>query len=338
MSQRVVSDRTRLMSFLELSGLSKHFGSFVAVEDLSLSVKKGEFVSLLGPSGCGKTTTLQMIAGFLEPTRGDISIEGKDLLRIPANKRNIGIVFQSYALFPHMTAAENVAFGLEMRGVPKGERSTRVERALDLVHLAQFKDRYPKHLSGGQQQRIALARAIVIEPQMLLLDEPMSNLDAKLREDMQLELRMIQQELGITTILVTHDQNEAMALSDQIAVMHGGRIVQLGTPWEVYERPANRFVSTFLGKSNLLPDGTSPSGALSVRPEKVRLVAPGSGRLDGLVLNRVFYGSYWLYQVQVKQDVVLVHEQNMDGPRRSKGEAVGLDWHEHHALRLDGEA
>jgi putative spermidine/putrescine transport system ATP-binding protein len=325
------------MSFLTLQNLSKRFGDFVAVEDFSLSVEKGEFVSLLGPSGCGKTTTLQMIAGFLDPSGGEIRVEGRDLLRIPASKRNIGIVFQSYALFPHMTAAENVAFGLEMRGISAAERAERINRTLDLVHLGPFKDRYPKQLSGGQQQRVALARAIVIEPQILLLDEPMSNLDAKLREDMQLELRGIQQALGITTILVTHDQSEAMALSDRIAVMHGGRIVQIGSPYEVYENPADRFVSTFLGKSNVIPAIGTGRDVL-VRPEKMQLVPQGEGRVQGRLTTRVFFGNHWLYQVTTDHGAFLVYEQNLDNSRLNEGDAVGLDWSGPHERHLASEA
>lgn len=322
------------MGFLELAGLYKTFSNFVAVQDFSLSIAKGEFVSLLGPSGCGKTTTLQMIAGFVEPSSGSIAVEGVDLVAIPAAKRNIGIVFQSYALFPHMTAAQNVAFGLEMRGLTAIERDRRIARAIDIVHLKGFEGRYPKQLSGGQQQRVALARAIVIEPRILLLDEPMSNLDAKLREDMQLELRQIQRELGITTLLVTHDQHEAMALSDRIAVMHGGRIVQIGAPYDIYENPADSFVSTFVGKSNLIPDPAVAGKMLSLRPEKARLVPVGSGKLQGKVSACVFLGAHWLYQVATVHGPILVHEQNLGAAKAKADEAVGIDWDEHHVRRL----
>src|SRR5438132_1071963 len=238
------------MSFLELDRVGKQFGPQTVVDDFSLAVGKGEFVSFLGPSGCGKTTTLQMIAGFLDPSRGAIRLEGRDLTAVPPAKRGLGIVFQSYALFPHMTAAENVAFGLEMRRVPRAERDERVRATLAMVGLAGYENRYPRRMSGGQQQRVALARALVIRPSVLLLDEPLSNLDAKLREGMQIELRQIQRNLGTTTILVTHDQIEAMSLSDRIVVMSQGRIEQIGTPQETYERPASAFVSQFLGKTN----------------------------------------------------------------------------------------
>ncbi|HEY0297135.1 MAG TPA: ABC transporter ATP-binding protein, partial [Bordetella sp.] len=218
------------MSYLVLNGLGKRYGDMVAVDKLSLSVAQGEFISLLGPSGCGKTTTLQMIAGFLEPTSGNIMLAGRSLNRTPANKRGMGLVFQNYALFPHMTAAQNVAFGLEMQGVGKQERAARVGDALAMVGLAHLADRYPARMSGGQQQRVALARALVIKPSVLLLDEPLSNLDAKLREEMQLELRAIQRTVGTTTILVTHDQSEALALSDRVVVMNQGRVEQVADP------------------------------------------------------------------------------------------------------------
>ena len=238
------------MSYLVLDGLTKQYGSIMAVDNLRLEIKKGEFVSLLGPSGCGKTTTLQMIAGFVDPTKGSIVLDGKDLLRIPANKRGLGIVFQNYALFPHMTAFQNVAFGLEMLKVGKDELSSRVTETLSLVGLSHLADRYPARMSGGQQQRVALARALAIRPSILLLDEPLSNLDAKLREEMQLELRSIQRLIGTTTILVTHDQSEAMALSDRVVVMNQGRIEQIAEPYIAYEKPETEFVGGFLGKTN----------------------------------------------------------------------------------------
>src|SRR3954463_1805922 len=225
------------MPLLALQGLTKRFGDAVAVDDLSLAVEKGEFVSLLGPSGCGKTTTLQMIAGFVEPAGGAIALAGRDLTSVKPAARGLGIVFQSYALFPHMTAAENIAFGLQMRSVAKPERDIRVRDALAMVGLTGFADRHPRRMSGGQQQRVALARALVIRPHVLLLDEPLSNLDAKLREEMQIELRQIQRNLGITTVYVTHDQGEALAISDLVAVMSNGNLLQYAPPKEIYERP-----------------------------------------------------------------------------------------------------
>src|SRR3954467_8364588 len=260
----IVRGGDSVMAYLELDRVAKQFGAQTVVDDFSLAVGKGEFVSFLGPSGCGKTTTLQMIAGFLDPTRGAIRLQGKDLTAIHPAKRGLGIVFQSYALFPHMTAAENVAFGLEMRGVPRAERETRVRDVLAMVGLAGYEGRHPRRMSGGQQQRVALARALVIKPDVLLLDEPLSNLDAKLREGMQIELRQIQRNLGTTTVLVTHDQTEAMALSDRIVVMNAGRVEQIGTPQETYERPASAFVSQFLGKTNEFAATVDPVCGLKV--------------------------------------------------------------------------
>src|ERR1700738_522928 len=276
------------MAHLELDRVSKQFGAQTVVDDFSLAVGKGEFVSFLGPSGCGKTTTLQMIAGFLDPSRGAIRLEGRDLTAVQPAKRGLGIVFQSYALFPHMTAAENVSFGLEMRRVPRAARGERVRATLAMVGLAGYEDRFPRRMSGGQQQRVALARALVIRPSILLLDEPLSNLDAKLREEMQIELRQIQRTIGTTTILVTHDQAEAMALSDRIVVMNQGRAEQVGPPHEAYEQPATSFVACFLGKTNLL-DG------VTVRPEKISFTSTG---LAGQVRTRIFQGNHWLYQVE----------------------------------------
>ena len=243
------------MAFLTLEGIVKTYGSFRAIDGLNLEVRHGEFIALLGPSGCGKTTTLQSIAGFVQPTEGRIVLDGRDITHVRPEQRGLGIVFQSYALFPHMTVAQNISFGLEMRGVPKAERSKRVDEALALVRLAGLGERYPKALSGGQRQRVAIARALAIRPNLLLLDEPMSNLDAKLREEMHIELRAIQRELGITTILVTHDQVEAMTLADKIVVLEGGHIAQVGKPLELYHYPANRFVAGFIGspKMNFLP-------------------------------------------------------------------------------------
>ncbi|KRE20802.1 Fe3+/spermidine/putrescine ABC transporter ATP-binding protein [Bosea sp. Root483D1] len=335
------------MGFLTLEKLSKVYGDFAAARDIDLSVAKGEFVSLLGPSGCGKTTTLQMIAGLIEPTTGTITLDGRDITREKPNKRGLGIVFQSYALFPHMTVAENVAFGLEMRKIAKAERDERVATMLGLVHLASFAERYPRQLSGGQRQRVAIARALVIQPPVLLLDEPLSNLDAKLREEMQFELRRIQQRVGTTTIMVTHDQAEALSISDRVVVMEQGRMTQVDAPYKLYENPATPFISTFVGKMNRL-EGTWRKGAaeiagiafpseasgfvegqaiaLSVRPEKIELKAPGQGRLDGTIANRFFLGSAWLFTVETPAGAILVSAPNDGDEPAREGAKVALDW------------
>ena len=237
---------------VELRGVSKHFGSVVAVDNVSLSIRDGEFFSLLGPSGCGKTTTLRMIAGFETPTEGEIYIQGELMGLTPPFQRNTNMVFQNYALFPHMSVAQNVAFGLEMKKVPKEEIARRVEEALDLVRLTGFEKRRPDQLSGGQQQRVALARALINRPGVLLLDEPLGSLDLKLRKEMQLELKGLQHHIGITFVYVTHDQEEALTMSDRIAVMDQGRALQVDTPAEIYERPASRFVADFIGETNFL--------------------------------------------------------------------------------------
>jgi len=335
------------MSFLILDQLTKAYGDVIAVDRLSLEVAKGEFVSLLGPSGCGKTTTLQMIAGFVEPTNGRITLDGGDLLSVRPNKRGLGIVFQSYALFPHMTAAENVAFGLEMQHVPRAERERRVNETLSLVGLSSLADRFPRKMSGGQQQRVALARALVIRPRVLLLDEPLSNLDAKLREEMQIELRQIQRTLGTTTILVTHDQSEAMALSDRIVIMNRGRAEQIARPDEAYARPASEFVANFLGKTNQLAasiretdgrkvvsvgavvwpaaDGMHCGPAtVAVRPERIALTA--NGGVSGILRNRVFHGSHWLLQVETDAGAVTIIRQNDGEALPREGEAIRLSW------------
>jgi putative spermidine/putrescine transport system ATP-binding protein len=335
------------MSFLVLDGLTKAYGDVTAVDRLSLAVEKGEFVSLLGPSGCGKTTTLQMIAGFVDPSGGRITLDGGDLLAVQPNRRGLGIVFQSYALFPHMTAAENVAFGLEMQRVPRAERAKRVAETLELVGLSALADRFPRKMSGGQQQRVALARALVIRPRVLLLDEPLSNLDAKLREEMQIELRQIQRTLGTTTILVTHDQSEAMALSDRIVIMNKGHAEQIARPDEAYARPASAFVASFLGKTNQLAavidrtngrlsvavgdavwpadDKLTPGAAtVTVRPERITF-GTASG-LSGILRNRVFHGSHWLLQVETAAGIVTVIRQNDGEALPGEGESVVLTW------------
>ena len=336
------------MSFLVLDKLSKKFGDHTAVDSLSFSVEQGEFISLLGPSGCGKTTTLQMIAGFVDATSGAVTLEGRDLLKVKPAQRGLGIVFQSYALFPHMTAAENVAFGLEMQRVPQGERETRVKQTLHLVGLSAFAGRYPRKMSGGQQQRVALARALVIKPRILLLDEPLSNLDAKLREEMQIELRQIQRTIGTTTILVTHDQSEAMSLSDRIVVMNAGRAEQIARPHEAYEQPATSFVASFLGKTNVLGaslfrhgdatfavigDGRWPvahvgaeKARVTVRPEKIGFGDSVSCSISGRIKMRVFQGNHWLYQVETTGGLVTVIRPNSGEAAPEEGTTVRVTW------------
>src|SRR5215218_1569408 len=240
------------MSFLELTGVQKRFGNAVAVENFDLTMEKGEFVSFLGPSGCGKTTTLRMIAGFEQPSAGVITIDGQDVTYVPPTKRNVGMVFQSYALFPNMTVADNVGFGLKVRKRPKEQIKKRVTELLEIVNLPDKGGRYPYQLSGGQQQRVALARALAFEPQVLLLDEPLSALDAKIRVALRHEIRSIQRQLGITTVYVTHDQEEALSLSDRVVVMSEGRMEQVGTPFEIYNFPSTAFVASFVGTLNIL--------------------------------------------------------------------------------------
>ena len=261
------------MARLELQTLTKRYGDFHAARDVTLDVAEGEFVVLLGPSGCGKTTTLRMIAGFIEPTRGTIRIGGADVTQLPPWKRNTGLVFQNYALFPHLTVSQNVAFGLEMRGVAKAEIGGKVAEALRLVRLGHLADRLPSQLSGGQQQRVALARALVFHPDVLLLDEPLSNLDAKLRNEVRVEIRDLQQRLGITTVMVTHDQEEALTMADRLVVMSEGMVRQVGSQRDLYERPASRFVADFVGRSSFLHGRMSgeifvSDGGLNIRSDK----------------------------------------------------------------------
>nr|WP_311527024.1 ABC transporter ATP-binding protein [uncultured Ralstonia sp.] len=350
------------MSFLRLNHVSKQYGDLRVVQDFNLDVHKGEFVSLLGPSGCGKTTTLQMIAGFAEVSEGWIELDGKDITRARANARGLGIVFQTYALFPHMTVRENVEFGLEMRKCPAAERRERAMQTLALVHLDKHIDRYPRELSGGQRQRVALARALVIKPPVLLLDEPLSNLDAKLREEMQFELREIQRKVGTTTIMVTHDQAEAMSISDRVVVMEAGRITQVDTPLAVYEHPRNAFISTFVGKANLLhasvgrgndgemratvgsihvalPPGT-PVGSkvvLALRPEKMTCTADGTGRCEGRVTERFFLGNQWMYTVDTPLGAMLVSAVNDGDAPRDVGQTVGVDWQDRYVRVIGTE-
>jgi putative spermidine/putrescine transport system ATP-binding protein len=273
---------------LRLAGIEKRYGATVAVAGVDLEVRDGEFLTLLGPSGCGKTTTLGLIAGFFAPSAGEIFLSGRPVAGLPPFKRDIGVVFQDYALFPHMTAGENVAFGLRMRGVPRGEMDQRVNEALELVQLRGLAHRRPLELSGGQRQRVALARALVIRPAVLLLDEPLSNLDLKLREEMRVEIAGLQRRLGITTVFVTHDQGEALVMSDRIAVMNAGRIEQLGSPADVYERPATGFVAQFIGRMNFL---RGEGKTMAIRPERAQLgrEKPGSGFARPATVRHVLY-------------------------------------------------
>ena len=339
------------VAFLALERVSKHYGPMAAVDDVALTIQKGEFVSLLGPSGCGKTTTLQMIAGLVEPSAGRITLDGRDITHEKPSKRGLGIVFQSYALFPHMTVAENVAFGLEMRRVPRPERQQRVREMLSLVQLSAFADRYPREMSGGQRQRVAIARALVIAPPVLLLDEPLSNLDAKLREEMQFELRRIQRKVGTTTIMVTHDQAEALSISDRVVVMEQGRMTQVDAPYRLYEQPSNAFIASFVGKTNLIggtwrregeacavdlngmllealfadfPDGTPVT--MSIRPEKILMGKAGEGRLDGHITSRFFLGSQWLFTVDTRVGAITVAIPNQGDEPPAEGAHVGLGW------------
>lgn len=320
----------------------KQYDSSIVVREMSLEIGDGEFLALLGPSGCGKTTTLRMIAGFVEASAGRILFGDEDVTDLPPNKRNTGMVFQGFALFPHMTVAQNVAYGLEMRRISKPEIKTRVAKVLDLVQLGRFADRFPRQLSGGQQQRVALARALVINPHVLLLDEPLSALDAKLRHDVRLQIRQLQQSLGLTTVFVTHDQEEALSLADRLVVMNAGAIEQIGSPADLYERPATPFVADFIGKTNffsgdlngnrfVLEGGdqsfkvtSRPSNAklLGIRPEKIKLSPsdqPASScdnEMTGVVELVSYLGPSTEFRVKLAKDRhVLVQQSNHDAAR-----------------------
>ena len=327
------------MNSLELRGINKQYGQVTAVTDFNLDVKSGEFISFLGPSGCGKTTTLRMIAGFETPSAGQIYVNGADVTYKRPNQRQIGMVFQSYALFPNMTVASNIGFGLKVAGQPRAEIQARVSEMLALVRLEQFDDRYPYQLSGGQQQRVALARALAIRPQLLLLDEPLSALDAKIRLSLRTEIRTIQQQLGITTIYVTHDQEEALSLSDRVVVMNESRIEQVGTPFEIYNFPTTLFVASFVGTLNILPGEVVSAGSdrvrvdgqeirtarivseteiengrisLALRPELLSLNghAPAENQLTGQVEAIAFLGSIVRIQVRLQETTLLLDEFN----------------------------
>jgi len=309
-------------------------GRIVAVDGVTLDIAAGEFFSLLGPSGCGKTTSLRMIAGFELPDSGRVHVAGKDITDLPVHKRDMGMVFQSYALFPHRTVAENVAFGLRMRDVAKPEIERRVEAALALVALTGLEERKPGQLSGGQQQRVALARALVVEPPVLLCDEPLGALDRKLRQQMQFELKELQKRLGVTLVFVTHDQEEALAMSDRIAVMNHGRVEQVGAPTEIYERPRTRFVADFIGEINIVEEGGRPR---ALRPEKIRLVPAAEARVAGVVETANFLGGSTLYRIRAADGRSLLARETHAGERalRAAGDAVGLAWNDSDAVALE---
>jgi spermidine/putrescine transport system ATP-binding protein len=357
---------------VRLDRVSKVFGEVKAVDDLSLDIEEGEFFSLLGPSGCGKTTTLRMIGGFEDPTYGTIYLGGSDVTDLPPYRRDVNTVFQSYALFPHLDVFENVAFGLRRKKVPKEEVQRRVRESLALVDLEGFDQRKPPQMSGGQQQRVALARALVNRPKVLLLDEPLGALDLKLRKQMQLELKRIQQEVGITFIYVTHDQEEALTMSNRLAVIRHGRIEQLGAPEEVYEHPATDFVAGFLGASNLLEgeivslNGTAtvrlttgeviraddadlrvdvgPSVRVGVRPEKITIVSedeearPGSNHVVGTVRMSTYIGVNYQYKVEGPgghELTVFVQNQGAAGSHPAAGQQVRLEWLPEHTFVVE---
>jgi spermidine/putrescine transport system ATP-binding protein len=340
---------------VELEGVSKAFGDVHAVSDMNLAITDGEFFSLLGPSGCGKTTTLRMIAGFEFPTEGSLRIQGVEMGLQPPNMRPVNTVFQSYALFPHMNVAENVAFGLHMKKVGATETASRVKRALDMVQLSHRADASSKQLSGGQQQRVALARALVNEPEVLLLDEPLGALDLKLRQAMQVELKVLQERVGITFIYVTHDQEEALTMSDRIGVMNEGRLLQVGEPQQIYEHPASRFVADFIGEINLLPAtvvdhhsvrllggqvikaaagaGAGEQVTVAVRPERLELygldehVPEGLNRVEGSVSRRIYYGDVFYYEVDTPGGAFEVKEENRPGVElHAAGDPVVVAW------------
>jgi putative spermidine/putrescine transport system ATP-binding protein len=334
---------------IRLRGLRKEFGPVVAVDRLDLDVADGEFFAVLGPSGSGKTTVLRMIAGFETPTAGTIELGGIDATRQPPFRRNVNTVFQDYALFPHMTVAQNVGYGLRVKRVAKPERVRRVGEALDMVRLGDLGARKPSQLSGGQRQRIALARALVNRPRVLLLDEPLGALDLKLREQMQVELKSIQREVGITFVFVTHDQDEALTLSDRLAVMRDGRIEQVGQSAEVYESPATRFVAEFVGTSNVIGGDaaqalTGTASTVAIRPEKIRILRPGDAveanevSVDGTVRELVYAGPETRVVVDSSGGLTLTALQlnvGLDGSRLERGRTVTLAWPRNAARPID---
>ncbi|MBN9217701.1 MAG: ABC transporter ATP-binding protein [Mesorhizobium sp.] len=347
---------------VEFRDIDIAYGKFVAVRDFSLSIRKGSFVTLLGPSGCGKTTILRSIAGLVDISGGQIMIDGRRVDDVPIYKRNIGLVFQSYALFPHKNVFDNVAFGLKYRNVPKPEIVRRVGKALEMVRLPGTEKKLPSQLSGGQQQRIALARAIVFEPQVLLLDEPLSALDANMREEMRVEIKKIQKETGITAIFVTHDQEEALSMSDRIVVMNAGRVEQIGTPQEVYETPATAFVADFLGKANMLAGTVSRSSGptavtlaagqtvnvvapkplaqggkvtVVVRPQKLSVGAAGANRLSGRVVSASYLGGSAIYEIDIGGGMTIRANTPISGRVFREGEAIEVGFDPEGCVLLD---
>jgi len=332
---------------IRLTGLTKEFGTVSAVDHVDLEIAAGEFFSMLGPSGSGKTTVLRLIAGFEQPTGGTIELFGQDVTKKAPFDRDVNTVFQDYALFPHMTVLENVAYGLRVRGVGRAERRERAMKALAAVRLEQMAERKPAQLSGGQRQRVALARATVVAPKVLLLDEPLGALDLKLREQMQVELKQIQRDLGITFIFVTHDQEEALTLSDRIAVFHDGRIEQLGTPWELYEKPASRFVADFVGTSNLFDHDRSAaligrSGEHSIRPEKLTLsgqaaTADGERSAPGTLVESIYVGSGIRRVIDLDAGMRVTVLERTDRSRSTddgRGDRVHVTWHDADVVSL----
>jgi len=314
---------------IDIKGVNLSYGATHVLKDIDLSIRPGELFAFLGPSGCGKTTLLRLIAGFAQAQTGQVLLDGQDVAALPPWKRDVGMVFQSYALWPHMTVAQNVAFGLEERRRPRAEVTAKVAQALELVGLSAYAQRRPSQLSGGQQQRVALARTIAIEPKVLLLDEPLSNLDARMRVSVRRDLRELQQRLGLTTIFVTHDQEEANTICDRIAVMEAGAIRQVGTPMELYERPANLFVASFLGSANILDGGagvTVPAGQrLVFRPQHASLSPVAGAAMSGPVTHREFLGATVRYAVRIGGREILVDVPFQSGAElRSIGEPVGV--------------
>ena len=319
---------------LTLRGLIKRYGAVEAVAGVDLEIRRGEFLTLLGPSGSGKTTLLMMIAGFQDATEGDILLDGQPITGTPAEKRNFGMVFQGYALFPHMTVADNIGYSLSVRGRPKAEIAARVAEMLELVQLQGKERRLPSELSGGQQQRVTLARALAFAPPVLLLDEPLGALDRKLRIEVQEQLKDLHRRVGTTFVYVTHDQEEALSMSDRVVIMRDGRIEQVGTPEELYTKPRTEFAAAFLGKSNFL---NGDGRRFSIRPERIDLSASGKGRTKGTVLSLSYFGPLLKYQIQTPEHGVL--EVDVDawrgGPALDPGAEVGLDWKDEAAVPLE---